>query len=225
MSGLKLITAPATEPISTAEAKAFLRIDTATEDTLIDNQIKTARIYCEEYTGRALINQTYEFYLDGFSEIEIRLWEGIKTGADLTYRKPYISLPRSPLSSVTNIYTFDDADNGTVFSSSSYYVDSVSQPGKVVLRKGQTYPTSLRVANAVKITYVAGYGASATDVPEALRIGMREHISYMYEHRGDDALAAGMTVIAKQLYQPFVVMSFSNNPFANSSTGSQILNV
>ena len=224
MSGLKLITAPATEPITTAEAKTFLRIDTATEDTLIDNLIKTARIYCEEYTSRALINQTYEFYLDGFAEIETRLWEGIKTGADLTYRKPYIQLPRPPLSSVTSIYTYDDSDNGTLFSSSVYYVDSVSQPAKVVLRKGQTFPTSLRVANAVKITYVAGYGASATDVPEALRTGIREHISYMYENRGDDALTRDIPVIAKQLYQPYRILTFNNNPFSNNATGSQILN-
>ena len=221
MAGLKVNTYPANEPIATATAKTFLRVDGSSEDTLIDSLIKSARMFCEEYTGRTLINTTYDFYMDGFSEIDTRLWEGTRVGPDITLRKRYIELPRPPLSTVTSIYTFDDSDNETVFSSSKYYVDNVSEPAKIVLREGESWPTSLRVANAVRIRYVAGYGSQSSDVPDALITGMKEHISFMYENRGDSDIQS-MPLIAKQLYQPYRILKFSTNPFANNNLGSQI---
>lgn len=222
MAGLKLITPPASEPVTAENAKSFLRVDSSADDSLITNLIKTARIFCEEYTGRALINQTYEFYIDSFSEIDTPLWEGIRIGADINLYKNYISLPRPPLYSVTSIYTYDDSDNGTLFPTASYYVDSVAQPGRIVLRNGQTWPSSLRTANAVKVTYVAGYGSSSTDVPESLITGIKEHISYLYENRGDDQITRDIPVIAKQLYQPYRILSFSTNPFSNNTLGKVI---
>lgn len=222
MAGLKINTEPSVEPISTAEAKTFLRIDSSAEDTLIDNLIKTSRIYCEEYTGRSLINQTWDFYLDGFSEVKTDLWEGMRIAPDISMKQRYISIPRPPLVSVTSITTYDDADTATVFSSSKYYVDNVSEPARIVLRDGQAWPTSLRVANAVKITYVSGYGESATNIPEALITGIKEHILYMYENRGDND-SSNIPVIAKQLYQPYKILRFNINAFANNTVGSQLI--
>jgi hypothetical protein len=222
MAGLKLITAPASEPISTSDAKSFLRVDTSDDNALIDRLVKTARIFCEEYTGRALINQTYEFYIDAFSEVDTPLWEGIRIGADINLYKNYINLPRPPLSSVTSIYTYDDADTGTLFPTTSYYVDSIALPGRIVLRNGQTWPSSLRTANGVKVTYIAGYGSSASDIPEALITGMKEHVSYLYENRGDDEKVNNIPIIAKQLYMPYRILSFSSNPFSNNTLGKVI---
>jgi uncharacterized phiE125 gp8 family phage protein len=75
MAGLSVTTAPTSEPITRDEAKSFLRVDISDDDTLIDNLIQSAREFCEEYTGRTLINTTYKLSLDGFVEDDIPIKE------------------------------------------------------------------------------------------------------------------------------------------------------
>ena len=90
---------------------------------------------------------------------------------------------------------------------SKYFVDSVREPGRVVLRQGETFPTALRVANAIKVVYQSGY-TSAFSVPEPIRMGMLQHIAYLYEHRGDMYEAkTSFPPIVQKLYQPYVVHS------------------
>lgn len=217
MAGLSVTSLPSIEPITTAEAKAFLRVDISDDDTLIDALIKSARQFCEEYTGRTLINTTYKLSLDGFIEDQVPIKEGLYQAPYMNFYKRYIALPRPPLVSVTSVKTFNDSDTESTFASSKYYVDTQRNPGRVVLRDGETFPTDLRVANAVEITYVGGYGAVASNVPSPILVGLREHITYLYEHRGDvEPNLANFPVIAKQLYQPYRVLSFSSDPFSNS---------
>ena len=217
MAGLEVVTAPDTLPISLAEAKAFLRIDISSDDTLITTLIESAKDYAEEYLGRSLINTTFKLSLDGFIEDQVPIKEGLYTAPYLSFYKQYIPLARPPLVSVTHIKTFDDDNTESTFASSKYHVDKARNPGRVVLKDGETWPTGLRTANGVEITYVAGYGTAASDIPSAIKVGLREHVTYLYEHRGEvEANLKNFPLIAKQLYQPYRVLSFSNNPFSNS---------
>ena len=52
------------------------------------------------------------------------------------------------------------------FSATNYYVDTISEQARVVLKKGVSWPTvaETRNANAYVVRYVAGYGG-ASDVP------------------------------------------------------------
>jgi uncharacterized phiE125 gp8 family phage protein len=59
-----LIEAPASEPISLAEAKNYLRVEHNADDTLIASQISAARIHVESRTRRALLTQTWRIVLD-----------------------------------------------------------------------------------------------------------------------------------------------------------------
>ena len=77
MAGLEIVSAPSSEPIAQSVAKTFLKVDTSDDDTLITELIKTARQFCEEYTGRALITQTLKLSLDGFVEDERSIKEGL----------------------------------------------------------------------------------------------------------------------------------------------------
>ena len=205
MSGLQVTTQPIQEPISLQEAKEYLRVDDSTDERIVRPFIETARRIAEEHLGRTLMTTTYTFYIDGYDELADPLWEGVRTGAYLNYYKNFVNLPMCPIQSVTSVSTFDDADNETTMASSRYYVDNVREPSRIVLRQGETFPTALRVANAIKVVFVAGY-ANAYAVPEPIRMGMLQHIAFLYEHRGDMYEAASpMPPMIKSMYAPYVV--------------------
>ena len=205
MSGLQITTPPTQEPVSLQEVKEYLRVEDNTDERILRPFIQTARNIAEEHLSRSLMQQTLTLFVDAYDELADPLWEGFRTGPYLNYYKNHIVLPRSPVQSVTAVSTFNDEDTETTFAASRYFVDNVREPSRIVLRQGETFPTALRVANAIKVVYVTGY-ANAYAVPEPIRMGMMQHIAYLYEHRGDMyEAAAPMPPIVKKLYAPYVV--------------------
>ena len=95
---LHLRSGPASEPLSLAETKLYLRVDHADEDTVISSLIETSRLQVEAALGLALISQQWTYYADcwplsGVVELplrpvvtvdEIRVLDG--DGAFLLYR-------------------------------------------------------------------------------------------------------------------------------------------
>lgn len=206
MSGLTVITEPTQEPLSLQEVKDYLRVEDSTDERTIRPLIETARRFCEEHTGRTLVQTTFRQFLDSMSD-HIPLNEGMTTGPDLNYYRNYITLAKSPLVSITHVKTYNDSDEATTFSSSKYYVDNAREPGRIVLRNGETFPLSLRVANAIEIEFISGY-SSISQIPEPLKVGMLQHIAFMYEQRGDMGDYQNASVfppMIKGLYAPYVV--------------------
>tara|TARA_R100000781_G_scaffold101170_1_gene64649 strand:- start:892 stop:1548 length:657 start_codon:yes stop_codon:yes gene_type:complete len=205
MAGIQITTAPTVEPITLQEAKEHLRLDDSADERILQRYIETARRFAEEYTKRSLSQQTISFFADAYDELADPLFEGVKTGPYLNYYKNYIVLPRPPVISVTSVSTFADDDTETTFAASKYFVDNVREPARVVLRLGESFPTALRVANAIKVVYSAGY-SSVYDIPEPIRIGILQHVAHLYEHRGDmyDAITPFPKQL-KSLYAPYVV--------------------
>ena len=206
MAGIKVTTAPTAEPLSLQEVKEYLRVDDATDERVVQPLIIAARQFAEEHMNRALMQQTFTLMLDAVIDQDQPLYEGMRTAPDLNYYKNYIVLPKSPVQSVTSVKTFDDSDTATTMASTKYYVDTQREPARIVLRTGETFPTALRVANAIEVIYVAGY-TSAFTIPEPIRLGMLQHIAYMYEHRGDMYEAQGAPTLMKSLYAPYVIHS------------------
>jgi hypothetical protein len=206
MAGIKVTTAPTAEPLSLQEVKEYLRVDDATDERVVQPLIIAARQFAEEHMNRALMQQTFTLMLDAVIDQDQPLYEGMRTAPDLNYYKNYIVLPKSPVQSVTSVKTFNDSDEATTMAATKYYVDTQREPAKIVLRTGETFPTALRVANAIEVIYVAGY-TSAFTIPEPIRLGMLQHIAYMYEHRGDMYEAQGAPSLMKSLYAPYVIHS------------------
>ena len=205
MAGLTVHTAPTQEPVTLQEVKEYLRVDDATDERVVRPFIESARRFCEEHTGRALMTQTLILYLDAFEDMFDPLWEGMRTGPYLNHYKNYVVLPRSPVTSVSHIKTYNDSDVATTFSANNYYLDSIREPARVVLRTGSTFPTSLRVANAIEVKYVTGY-TSQYNIPEPIKLGILQHIAHLYEHRGDMYNAqSAYPPMLRSLYAPYVI--------------------
>lgn len=155
------VTAPSAEPITTAEGKAFLRVDHSTQDDLIDDLIAAARQRIEADTGRSLITTTWDLTVDAFPADRV------------------ITLPRLPLVSVTSVTSYDADDTAATFSSGDYRVDTAQ--GRIALDDNADWPTDLRTRSAVVIRFVAGYGASGANVPQPLRLALYQLLAHTFE--------------------------------------------
>ncbi len=179
--------APTTEPISTAEAKAHLRVTVSDDDTLIDSLVEAARLRFESDTHRAMITQNWELTLDSFPN-----------SSDVA-----ILLPRPPLQSVTSI-KYDDTDgNEQTWSSGSYRVDTDSEPARVTPEYSEVYPTTRSVTGAVRIVYKTGYGDAASAVPQSFIQAMLMLVGHWYENR--EAVVVGVTTMDVPMTYQFMV--------------------
>lgn len=172
---LKRTAAPVIEPVTLTEAKAHCRVDSLADDALIASLITTARELVEDYIDRALVTQQLVMKLDQFpAEIE---------------------LPRPPMASagtvtaVTITYTIADGSTATL-SSSEYRVDRDATPGRIRTLYQGSWPSHLLDANAITVTWWAGYG-SAADVPQRVKSAMLMTILELYEKRGDGQMPEG----------------------------------
>jgi uncharacterized phiE125 gp8 family phage protein len=185
--GHQRVTAPASEPITPNDVKTQLELDTS--DTSFDSQlelyISAAREQAEAVTGLALITQTWKLTLDHWPNAGEPWWDGVRQGAitDLysSGRPSDIILPRYPLQSVDSV----TADGDSVTVADTFIEDTQQEPGRLVIKRGATWPVVLDNANGIGIEYTAGYGDNAEDVPATIRLALTQMAAHMFEHRGD----------------------------------------
>jgi len=157
-----ITTAPSSTPISVAEAKTQIRVDTSDDDTIIGNYISAAVSLLERMTRRAFITQTITLKYDSFPS-EFRL-------------------PRAPAQSVTSIQYVDTDGATQTWGAGNYSVDTSREPASIVPAYNIDYPDTRPIPNAVTVVYVAGYGGSS-DVPEEIRLMIRLLVGHFYENR------------------------------------------
>lgn len=149
---LILITPPAAEPLTAAEAKARLGIGSEITDAVMDALIKAARQTIENQ-GLALITQTWDYITGEFPS------EG-------DYQQIY--LPLSPVQSITSVSYVDGSGDTQTVAGADYYLAKDLRP-YVAAAYGVTWPTARAQANALTVSFVAGYGATGASVPEPIR--------------------------------------------------------
>jgi uncharacterized phiE125 gp8 family phage protein len=140
MLSLLRIVAPPYAPVTLAEAKQHLRVDHDDEDDDIQMCIDAATGFVDGpdgFLGRALIDQTWDLYLDRFPTREIKI-------------------PLPPLIELESVTYDDSAGVVTVLDPTLYSVDAVSEPGWIV-PVNSSWPTTFDGINAVRIRFRAGY--------------------------------------------------------------------
>lgn len=155
--------APATEPITAAEAKAYSKVEISDDDDLIDMKIAAGRDLAEAETRRAFVTQTLSLWLDG--------WPA------------EILLPRAPVQSIAYVKYQDGDGTWQTLSSSLYTTDLVSTPCRVLRAPGADWPSLYGVGMTVRVSFVAGYGAAAA-VPDGIKQGIAAYVLSFYDNRG-----------------------------------------
>lgn len=221
-----LVTAPGSEPITLAEAKLHLRVETAMtdDDTLISALIVSARQAAETITRRALITQTWKLALDQFPAPGVNIgsanWYGPQWGdspGPLTSLRAdgrtgfEIFLDHAPLVSVDSIQYTDPDGVLMTLSAGAYKVDNITEPARIVPAYGTTWPGTRNEINSVIVQYTCGYGAAAA-VPESIKSWIKLRVGALYENREEVATGRSMVAIdmpfADGLLQPYRVQTF-----------------
>jgi len=166
------------EPVTLTEAKAHVRVTGTDEDTLITSLIIAARQHIEDLTGRAFIQQTWVLKMDQFPADNL------------------ITLPRCPALSVTSIGYVDTDGNSQTVSSANYQTDLSSEPARIFPDPdaSDTWPGTDDVLDAVTVTYTAGYGTSASSVPQWIKQAVLLLVGHWYENRE----AAGVRAVGTE---------------------------
>ena len=141
---------PVLEPVSAEEFRDSVRFSATELDQTIDQKLAAARRQLEIDTSRAVMTQTLVLRLDCFP------CDGIE-------------LRRCPVQSVTSITYLDSAGVSQTLATTVYTVDIYSNPARITLKYGQSWPATLAQANAVTVTFVAGYGSVVESVPAEVK--------------------------------------------------------
>jgi uncharacterized phiE125 gp8 family phage protein len=180
---LFLTTPPAVEPVALVDAKAHLRVTHSDDDAYISTLITSARRRIEARTGLRMIAQSWSQFMD--------CWPG----------GPIVDLRLSPVNAIADVITYGDNDAASPIDPAHYFLDAASNPPRLIFRQGRVPPNPGRRAKGIEIRLTAGFGATASSVPQDLRHAILLLVADLYAHRGDtDSMrplpAAVLNVIA-----------------------------
>jgi uncharacterized phiE125 gp8 family phage protein len=183
---------PAVEPVTLAQAKAQLVVDSAftDDDLLITSLIVAARQFVENKMQRCIYNRTMQLNLDFFPFPDY----GTTVNANdrhclygTFWHKIAIRLPKPASVSVQSITYVDLSGATQTLDPSLYFVDVNSEPARIVPKPGLYWPyTQSYLPGSVQVNYTAGTygdGLVINTCPDTIRQAMKLLISYWYTHR------------------------------------------
>jgi len=171
---LVCINPPLVEPVTLAELKEMLRMDTGdtSQDAVLAGLNAAARGWCETICHRRFVRQTWRLLMDFFpGYIDLKL-AGQKvsspfvsgSNAVLVGIRYAIVLPYPPVQAI-EAFAYLNA-NGTetdlVSTPGSFVQDLDSQPARLAPPFGQMWPVARVVPNAVRVDYRLGYASPVT---------------------------------------------------------------
>jgi len=165
-----------TEPVTLADVKTVLLLETAEDDGLITKFITTARHEVENYAYMSLLTQTWEFTIDV---------------AEIT--SPF-TLPRPPLQSIESIIYVDTDGAEHTFDEINYWLDKSNEC--VRLKEDCVWETDDVVYYVVQ--YITGY-EDAADIPQTWKDSIVLTAARLYERRDDTRMPKGLPNVAREM--------------------------
>ncbi|MCH8240719.1 MAG: phage head-tail connector protein [Proteobacteria bacterium] len=185
---LTVTTPPVTEPVSLADARAHLRVDTKADDALVSAAITAARAYAEDFTHRKLITQTVEIRADGFPAA--------------------FRLPVAPVITITSIKYIDTTGTLITLAADQYKLVQSTTPPLIVPAYSVTWPTTRAEMDAIGIILSVGYGVVSDDVPPTIIEAIKLLLGHFYTNRVDEVtgtIVSKLTLNADKLLLPHVL--------------------
>jgi uncharacterized phiE125 gp8 family phage protein len=154
---------------------------TVADDDLLTALIQAAREHVEDVTGRRLLTQTWDYYLQE--------WPCGKS-----IRLPYGNLQDAAGTAPTVSWKDDDGTETTLTVTTDYLVETNGEEyGCITLPYGVTWPSgTLYPSNPIKVRFVCGWTAAAS-IPSKIRTAVKMVAAAMYENRGEAVI--GQSVI------------------------------
>ncbi len=164
---LTKLTDPTTLPVSLSDVKDHLRIEQDEVD--YDNDLKeliyAAGSYVAEETHSTLITTQFTAKWDCFSS-------------------EVMKIPGWPIISIDSIQYVDDDGVTQTLSPSLYRTELVQCPATIRPAISEDWPsTEADAIDAVTVTFTAGYGAAASDVPYMFRAMIKLLVAHWFKHR------------------------------------------
>ncbi len=132
--------------------------------------IKSARQIAEEYLSKSLITQTLQLQFDHYAPAAVNLMRG-------------------PVQEIVAVIIVAQDFSESILSTSGYHLSAGNR---------QVVFDVAPMGQIIQLQYIAGYG-DAADVPAPIKQGMLEHITGMYENRGQNDLPANV----RSCYAPY----------------------
>ncbi|MEZ5785257.1 MAG: head-tail connector protein [Xanthobacteraceae bacterium] len=185
-----LLTPPAAEPLTLAEAKIWLRVEHDDDDELIASLITGARTLVEQETRRALITQVWRIVRDS--------WPA----------SGRLEISPAPLRQVLAVRIYDAAGAAQEIETDVFTLATGGAPGVLGLLPGALPQQPGRALAGIEIDVEVGYGADGSAVPEPLRQAIRLLVAHGYENRGGEPAGnARLPAHVALLIAPYRVLS------------------
>lgn len=173
-----LVTPPALEPVTIADARAFLRISTESEDEILRRIIKTARELVEAEAGLALVDQTWRLRVDRWP------------------RSGRLAIFKYPVKAVTAVVAYRPDGSAISMEPEEFMLQHGRRPQRVYMAQ---YPDAQTFCG-LEVDFIAGFGETGVEVPDALKQAILTLTAHLYENRaGLDTAKAELPVMVGQM--------------------------
>lgn len=169
MIRIDVVSPPAEEPVSLAEAKAHLHLHHAAFDDDVKAAITAAREHIERSLGYAIVEQERRATLDSFADV--------------------IKLDGGPIT-VTGVTYIDANGVQQTLASEAYHADTSGGGARLRPAYGTTWPAT-RGPAAVSVTFAAGHEASK--VPASLKAAIKLLVGDLDQNREAATITQGIT--------------------------------
>ena len=161
---LVLVSPPEDFAVSLAEAKLHLHEESNEQNTLIELYIQAATQSAEEFLGRSLVDQTWDYFAGAFPT-----------------DNSGVEIPRPPLIEVVGVFYKNNGGSEQTLSVGSYTIERFGAVEKIVPVSSWPQSTSTR------IRFRAGYLDPLSDdlnsVPPAIKAALLLNIGHLFANR------------------------------------------
>jgi uncharacterized phiE125 gp8 family phage protein len=163
--GVKVITPPTVEPVTLAEAKLHLRVDTSDEDLAITSMLKAARQDCQHVLQRTIAPTVLGLFLDEWPSGDV-------------------ALPLGPVTTIDSV-RYVDPTTGTLttWAGANYVLDDTGVDALLRPAFDVSWPRARLQFGGVQIQYQAGWA----NAPESIKAWILLRLGALYRFREADS--------------------------------------